>query len=867
MTTPTRLRVEHLGDAVLGLALRRPRLSWWLPTGVGHQEAYEVALGDGRTARVDTDRHVLTPWPFAPLGSRERVAWRVRALVDGRWSDWSDEASFETALLDPGDWSASWVEPDEGDPPPPGDRPAWVLRHRFSIDAPADARLYATAHGVYEAFLNGARVGDLELTPGFTSYATNLHVQTYEVGHLLRSGENLWEVVLSDGWYRGKHGNAQHADGFGASVAFLGQLEIGSTTVASGPDWKCATGPIISADLMAGQVEDRRLEPGPWRPVRVADHGLEQLTASPAPPVRRIEELRPRTVSRVAGGQVVDLGQNINGWTRLHRLGPSGTDIVLRHGEALDADGDVTTTHLEPLGTPLGQVDRVISAGVPGESFEPRHTVHGFQYVRIDGHPDDLTPEDVTGVVVHTDLTRTGWFTCSNERLNRLHEIADWSLRGNACDIPTDCPHRERSGWTGDWLLYLPTAAYLYDVAGFTVKWLRDLAAEQLPDGLLPNYAPDPRRRRALADGDLTWLGLFGSAGWADACVLVPWELHQLYADTEVLDELWPTMVRWLDYVATAARTKRHPSREAQRPEPLPHEAFLWDGGWHFGEWCEPATGGEPWYAVDQGHVGTAYLHRTAARAAQIGRRLGHDEQAAAYERLAAGALDAWRQEYVGEDGALTPDTQANHVRALAFDLVPEDLRPRVAGRLVELIRDAGTHVGTGFLATPHLLPVLADAGRVDVAYELLLQDTPPSWLAMVERGATTIWEEWEGVDADGVAHASLNHYSKGAVISFLHRYVAGIQPIDGELAYRRFRVAPTPGGGLTSAEATFDSPHGRIESSWEIDGGTFRLSVAVPSGTTADVVLPDGTEAHLDPGAHVLTSSVATDGRRRRSG
>jgi alpha-L-rhamnosidase len=595
----------------------------------------------------------------------------------------------------------------------------------------------------------------------------------------------------------------------------------------------------------------------------VVDHDLSCLTTSPAPAVRRVEELHPVSVTRISPErQVVDLGQNINGWLRLTDLGPAGTELTLRHGELLDPGGDVTTEHLEFDGRPLGQVDRVVSAGRPGDVFEPRHTVHGFQHARIEGHPHRLTPDDATGVVVHTDLRRTGWFRCSDDRINRFHEIADWSFRDNACDIPTDCPHRERSGWTGDWQVFLPSAAFLYDVAGFSVKWLRDLAAQQLPDGLLPNYAPDTRQPRAVATSDLTWFGMLGSAGWGDACAMVPWDLYRLYADEEVLAELWPTMVAWLDYAATAARTMRHAGRAEARPVPAPHEEFLWDGGWHWGEWCEPVTGEEePFWQADQGHVATGFLHHTAALVARIGRLLGHAEQATAFDELAARALDAWRAEYVSDDGSLTPDTQANHVRALAFDLVPDDLREPTTDRLVALIRQAGTHLGTGFLATPYLLPVLADTGHLDVAYELLLQDTPPSWLAMVDRGATTVWENWEGPDgaATDLGIGSLNHYSKGAVISFLHRYVAGIRPDDEAVAYRRFRIEPQPGGGITWAEGVHDSPYGRIESSWRVTDGTFRLTATVPPGTTADVRLPDGTRAEAGPGTAEHTCPATT--------
>ena len=570
MTGPHHLGVEHLGRAVVGLCVRRPRLSWQLPIGATGQSAYDIELDDGRGVRVESQGSVLVPWPFPPLQSRDSFTWRVRVTTDLGESDWSAPAIIEAGLFDDTDWSASWIEPDEVDRRPSGSRPAWLLRHEFTIeDVGSTARLYATAHGIYETFLNGRRVGDVELAPGFTSYDAILHVQTYDVTDLVAPGPNVWEVTLSDGWYRGRHGTSQIADGYGDTVAFLGQLEVGSRTVTTGPAWTASTGSIISADLMVGQVEDRRIQPGPWRPVVMADHGFSQLTSSPAPPVRRIQELRPTSIVQLdPARQVIDLGQNINGHLLLHDLGPAGTQVALVHGEALDRDGDVTTEPLEFDGSPLGQVDRVTSAGLPGDEFEPRHTVHGFQYVRVEGHPTLLTPADATGVVVHTDLRRTGWFRCSDERLNQFHAIADWSFRDNACDIPTDCPHRERSGWTGDWQVFVPSASFLYDVAGFSTKWLRDLAAEQMPDGLLPNYAPDPRRRRALANEDLSWFGMLGSAGWGDACVIVPWELYQSYGDREILAEMWPTMTRWLDYAATVRTDQATPGTGRAPPRP-----------------------------------------------------------------------------------------------------------------------------------------------------------------------------------------------------------------------------------------------------------------------------------------------------------
>jgi len=562
---------------------------------------------------------------------------------------------------------------------------------------------------------------------------------------------------------------------------------------------------------------------------------------------------------------VVDLGQNINGWVRVDDVGPRDTRLTLTHGESLDTTGDVAMEHLAPddwsSGEPLdaGQIDVVVSDGAR-RPFEPRHTTHGFQYVRVEGHPGTLPEDDVSGVVVHTDLRRTGWFRCSDERLNQLHEAAVWSFRTNACDIPTDCPQRERAGWTGDWQIFAPTAAFLYDVAGFSTKWLRDLAADQRADGVVRNFAPDPSP--AGADENAIKTFIEGSSGWGDAAVLVPWAMWRAYGDRRLLEEQWPSMMAWVDFETSAARAGRHALRIERSPAPRAHEEFLWDTGFHWGEWCEPDLEDMDHFANfarhDFGIIATAYFAHSAATLAAIARVLQQPEHADRYDVLARNVREAWQTEFVTAEGAIRSTRQADYVRALAFDLIPKDQRNDTARRLVELIRAAGTHLNTGFLATPHLLPVLADAGHLDLAYEVLLQDTPPSWLTMIDRGATTIWEHWEGVDAHGVAHASLNHYSKGAVVSFLHQYVAGIRILDDGPGYRRFEVAPRPGGELTWAEAAHESPYGRIESSWWTDAAGTTLIVQVPPNTEAVVSLPNDAETLVGPGRSSFRFSVA---------
>ncbi|WP_028642786.1 family 78 glycoside hydrolase catalytic domain [Nocardioides sp. URHA0020] len=853
-----RVRVEHL-DHPVGISERRPRLSWQLPADAVAQDAYELEVDGTSYGRTDSAETVLVPWPADELGSGERRRVRVHVWADGRDLGWSEPTGLETGLLDAADWTAAWVGADEAEVPPAGERPAYRLRGEVFVNAPVrSARLHVTAHGLHETSLDGVRVGDDELAPGYTEYAVHTHVRVHDVTERLTPGRHVLDALLADGWFRGKVGAPRASDQWGDRTAYLAQLvvehEDGTTTVhGTGPDWQWTTSHVVAADLIDGQREDRRLvEPSGWRPVVVAEVGYDALTSSPAPPVRAVEELRPVSVTAVRDGvQVVDLGQNINGHVRLSALGPTGTEVTLTHGEALGADGDVTMDHLVPNlpflpDLTAGQVDHVVSAGVEGDVFEPRFTTHGFRYVRVEGDLPPISAADVTGVVVHTDLPRRGGFTCSDERLNRLHDAAVWSFRGNACDVPTDCPTRERAGWTGDWQLYVPTASYLYDVAGFSLKWLRDLAAMQWDDGTLNNMAPIPVAERT---GFLEQVN--GSAGWGDAVVLVPLELYREYGDVAVLAELWPAVVAWLDRTERMAGHDRHPDRIARHPEPRPHDRYLWDTGFHWGEWLEPdgnPADFEAFIKEDKSVVATAFYAWSTRHAAEIARVLDDKVAADRYDELSRAVVDAWVAEFVVE-GRVVPHTQANLVRALAFDLLPESLRRRAADDLAMLVRDVGVHVGTGFLATPDLLPVLADHGHLDLAYELLMQDSSPSWLAMVDRGATTVWELWDGIDADGVPHESLSHYSKGAVISFLHRYSAGLRRTSP--TWRTFEVAPRPGAGLTWTRTHHDSPHGRISVAWELSEGGLSLDVTVPPGCTATVVLPSGATEEVGPGEH----------------
>lgn len=761
--------------------------------------------------------------------------------------------------------SRTWIGPTELTIAEPGHRPAYWLRREFDANTSNNARLTLSARGLVEVSINGQRIGD-ELLPGYTQYDQHIPRRSYDVSDAIRFGANAIVITLADGWFRGQTGAIRGADQFGNATSAWLQIEIGGRPVVStDTQWTSSLSHILRADLISGQAEDRRLfrtavfaagfDDSTWDHAVVADQPEAELVAYQAPPVRPIEEVAPVAIRELhAGVHLVDFGQNLNGWVRLSALGPAGAELTLTHGEALDTDGSLTTDHLRvnfpflPAPLPAGQVDEVVSAGRDGDEFEPRFTTHGFRYVQIEGHPGPLEASDLVAVVVHSDLERIGHFECSDEGLNALHEAAVWSLRSNMCEIPTDCPHRERLGWTGDWQIFGPTAAFLYDVDAFTSKWLADVRANQQPNGLVANHAPSTPSEGFAGPA----AALQGSAGWGDVIVMAPAALYEAYGDKEILAECWDGMVKWIEFGERSARQARSAARAAHSDTPAPHEAFLWDTGFHWGEWMEPGeqvTDFPAFVGADKSEVATAYLSRSASMMSEIAVALGKPSEVVnRFAQLGAAARDAWRREYIADD-RLVVQTQASHVRALAFGLAPEEIRAQLVDQLVELIEGAGTTVGTGFLSTGMLLPTLAENDKIDVAYELLLQPTEPGWMAMIDRGATTLWERWEGIDQDGAPHDSLNHYSKGAVVSFLHRYVAGLRPTAP--GYRTFEVRPRLGGGLTHATASLQAPDGLIRVGWRRSGSEFQLEVSVPTGTVSTIVLPSGATHVVTTGDH----------------
>jgi len=891
------LRVEDLRCEYqlnpLGIDSKEPRLSWELASNQRNviQSAYQIQVRDGQgelwdSGKVLSDQSLHIPYRGPALRSRQRCTWRVRVWDEhGRHSAWSEPGWWEMGLLQPTDWQAYWIEPDwEEDPassnPCPYVRTTFALREQVIA-----ARVYITAHGLYELSLNGQRVGDTYLTPGYTSYPHRLQYQVYDVGDQVRVGENALGVILGDGWYRGELGVFSHRNVYGERLGLLLQLHLlyadGSEEfVCSDKQWRASIGPILKSDLKEGECYDARLEmpgwnqahfdAGSWQGVRIAGYNLENLVATIGPPVRRKEQFVPvQILTTPAGETVVDMGQNFSGVVKLKVSGPAGTTIRLRHGEALDRHGNFTMEHLAlgPLLPPPAQEVRYTLKGDGEEVYTPLFTTHGFRYVKVEGFPGDPTRENFTGIALYSDLPETGTFQCSDPLLNQLQHNILWSQKSNFLEIPTDCPTRERAGWTGDAQIFAATASFLMQTAGFFTRWLKDLAAEQEANGMVANIVPSSERGLPRATNPITRLN--GAAGWGDAAVIVPWTLYQCFGDQRILEEQYASMKAWVEYERQQAQNK-YGSEGYTAPrylerEPLAHECYLWDTNFHWGEWLEPNDPlpgmlNTEWTAKTRQllcapHIATAFFAISARLLAEAAQVLGNEDDAREYSALHQGIKEAYIAEFVKDDGRLWPDRQASYVRALAFDLLPEHLRASAVQRLVELVQGADRHLGTGFLSTPYLCPVLGDNDHLEQAYALLMQDTPPSWLYAVKKGATTIWESWEGIDEEGNPHHSLNHYSYGAIGNWLYQVVAGIAP--GAPGYRHIIFQPQPGGGLTFASAAYQSLYGEIATNWQIDGERFHLTVTVPANTTATVVIPTRLGRRIVEGEGALESAV----------
>ena len=830
------LRCENLTDPQ-SIDVASPDLSWELnsPKKNTLQSAYEIrvkgsSIAAWNSGKILSAQSVHVPYKGADLASGEKYSWQVRVWDNqGSSSPWSEAATLQMGLLHLSDWKAQWIEP--GYQEDSVMRPSPMFRKTFNTGKKiASATAFITSHGLYEGFINGKKIGNSFLTPGWTSYNKRLQYQEYDVTNLIAPGSNAIGVALGSGWYRGYLAWQEHHNIYGKTLALLFQLQIKYTDgtseiISSGNSWKCTTSAIRYSEIYHGETYDARMElPGwsspkfddsKWDSVEVKNYDNSILTATQNEPVTRHERFVPvKIITTPKGETVLDFGQNMVGFVQVKASGKAGDSIVLYHAEVLDKKGNFYTENLRFA----KQRNIFILSGRGTETFEPHFSFQGFRYVKIEGITGDPKPENFTAYALYSDMRPTGSFSSNDPLINQLQHNIQWGQKGNFLDVPTDCPQRdERLGWTGDAQAFSRTATYNFAANNFFDKWLKDLAADQFSDGSVPHVIPD-----ALGPGN------GGSAGWSDAATIIPWNMYLAYGDKRVLETQYESMKKWIGFMQSRS------------------SGNLWNKGSHFGDWLfyRPDDDNDGRSAItDKYMIAQCFYAHSVQLMINTSTVLGKKEDAGMYSALLKEIKEAYRKEYLTPNGRLVSSSQTAYVLALNFDMLPEELRKAAADRLVANIEDYNNHLTTGFLGTPYLCPVLTRFGHNDVAYTLLMQKTYPSWLYPVTMGATTIWERWDGQKPDSTfqtpAMNSFNHYAYGAIGDWLYRSVAGLDTYADQPGYKHSMIKPHPGNALNEVNAVYKTNYGTLSAHWKKDSANFYLDVEIPCNTTATVFIP----------------------------
>ncbi|KAM0471285.1 hypothetical protein ACHAPX_009467 [Trichoderma viride] len=856
-----------------GVGRATPRISWRFSSSDADSKCWEQTSYEIQISRQGHDKaeaisnyhvqgsdSVLVPWPSHALQSRESAWIKVKAhgkklKADGKEAaestEWSDAAVVEAALLDKQDWvaklTASTILSNNNEPI----RPV-LFRRPFSLPGNSakisKARLYITACGVYTAYINGHRVGTEEMAPGWTSYGHRHAYQIFDAAAALTpKSSNVLGVEVAEGWFAGRLGMDNKRCFYGSRLAFIAQLEVvyetGETyTLASDNTWKSHYSAVTRSEIYDGEDYDSReeqkdwtldpaLDDGSWTSTEELAFPSAVLVASDSPPVRVMEEKAPVNVFKSKSGQtLIDFGQNLVGklQVRLPTSASDGHKISFSHAEVLE-HGELGTRPLRGA----QPVDNVVLSQHQPSTWSPKFTFHGFRYVQVDGWPDNEGlpgRDEITALVMYSDMNRTGWFSCSEPLINKLHQNALWSMKGNFLSVPTDCPQRdERLGWTGDIQVFSPSANFLFDTSGFIGSWLSDVAAEHLEErrhGVPGLVVPDVFDIPAWPPGP--------QSVWHDVTVLTPWDSYNSSRDVEVLQRQYDSMKAWVD-------------------EGIPRGSNgLWDQNiWQFGDWLDPsAPPEEPGKGLtDSLFVADAYLVRVLETISRVSSLLGEEKDASRYTEEATRARKAFQDEYTTPSGLLVSDTQTAYSLAISFGLFDrKDQIMKAASRLSHLVHVAKYRIATGFVGTPLITHALSDTGNSQLAYRMLLEQSCPSWLYPITMGATTIWERWDSMMLDGTINpgsmTSFNHYALGSVVNWLHKNVGGISPL--EPGWRRIKIRPVPGGTITSAKVEYESVYGRIVSSWKVDetNGLFNLALTIPPNSKAVVILPSDWKA-----------------------
>ena len=844
----THLQVEYLTEP-LGLGNAKPRFYWHAEGGITQTVYQIICTRAGKTVwdsgKVESSSMTHIPYAGADLHSRDMITWSVQLWDENNEPGEKSESCFELGLLNSSDWTARWISGNYK-PDPKRRYPVDCFKKEFVAKNIVKARLYATACGVYDVTINGNRIEDFILAPGMTDYRKRLQVQTYDVTEYIKENNTI-ELRLADGWFRGSVAAYGVTNVFGTQTSVLAQLELthadGSVqTIGTDETWAWSNdGPIRFADLKDGEVYNATMCPRYNSKARVvkAPKGVA-LCASDNVPVTEHEHFTPTLLP----GKVLDFSQNLAGSLAFRIKGKKGqririvcsefydetTQSVIRNAvETKPASGwtqpklikKLLTQQVsgEAVDTPLQEI--LFTCSGSEDSYKTSFTVFGFRYAQVFGDVE-IKPEDFTAIAVYSDLEQTGDFSCSDERVNQLVKNTRWSMKGNFLDVPTDCPTRERLGWTGDAQVFFNTGAYFMDTAAFFKKWLRDMADGQYKDGFIGGVVP-------YSGVEMMYKATGGSDGWADAIYLVPWRFYSRFGDKELLKNSWPMMKKYADTLLKKIEKDGH-----------------YEKGVHLGEWLEPVEFRDKINGAQARHPEecTAYLYLTMTTMAEIAGILG--EPCEKYTEAAEHAKAA----YVNY-AELDTNRQAKLVRPLALGLLYGEEKKKVQSRLVKAVQNYHYRVGTGFLSTPFLLDELTKAGASETAYKMLLNTEKPGWLYEIEHGATAIWETWEGYVGKGAVDkgdaGSLNHYSPGAVCQWLFDTCAGIRA-DGE---NHFVIAPVPGGGLTHAEAVYRSLYGEVKSAWEKTDDGITYIITVPVNCTAEICLPNADTIRVNAGIH----------------
>lgn len=843
----SRLTVEQLEQGCITDS-RSPEISFQLASSrqnVTLKKA-RITVGDWT---AETDTQILVPYKGKELRPFTRYTVRVTA-EDDAGEKAQAETTFETGRMGT-PWSAQWISDPQYRFTEKKVSPVPMMFRRKIRCAKKvkEAKICASALGIYELSVNGQKAGDRYFAPGFTSYRHEMQYQVYDVTGMLEE-ENTLTAVVAGGWAVGSfvftRGNRHDAD----RQALLAEIRItyedgSQEIIGTDESWEVTEeGPYRMADLYDGETYDATVDPEKisWRKAeRVKLKFAPNLIADYGSPVRAHEEMKPVSVTeRPDGALICDFGQNFAGVVRIRVRGTKGQRIVIRHAEILNRDGSLNVKFLR---TAKATAQYICRGGA--EEYSPRFTYMGFRYISVEGVRREKL-EEICAYALYSDIEEIGEFTCSDERINRLQKNILWSSKSNFVEIPTDCPQRdERMGWTGDIAVFAPTACFNFRIGRFIRKWLLDVRAEQLPGGGIPNTVP------AQGYGFPATMPAMAVDWWGDACATVPWAQYMAEGDIQVIREMYPVMKKYVKacrFWAGFGVGKRR---------------YIWHtpSVLHFGDWVAPDVPKMSQWQKRSRWTATASLYNTSRLTAMAAELLGEKEDAAYFKELAQKTADAYISVFTDGKGKLKEEFQTAYVLPLWFKMFPSEVQRQAAANLAELVKASDYCIGTGFPGTPYILFALADNGQEETAFRMLTNTKCPSWLYEVESGATTIWERWDGLDENGECPISddgtdmmisYNHYASGAVGAFLYERIAGIEAV--EPGYRTFRIRPLPGGGITHAKGSTVTPYGKAVSDWRIEDGTFYLDIEVPAGTKCAVTLPDGTAAEYGSGRYHLS-------------